>query len=609
MKHNKYTKWLTGTMMTAALAAGITACSDDHFDVSSDVLGTNTIWENIKSNQSLSEYADILQSVKYSISEEKTTPETYADLLNGDQTFTVWAPTNGTFNYNYYKGLLQTGVRDSIYKVETELIRNCMTRYANILNGKDSLKLDLFNSKAAWLNYSKGTIKSQKISTPNVGSSNGVLHIIDGAVAYQPNLYEFLATRPDLDSINSFIKKFQITEFNELLSTQGPTIDGKVTWVDSITQITNEYTSRFLRAYINNEDSNYVMVIPDNNAWNDILAKTKTYFHYKGSYKQDVNTQTAQGADTTIAGLETKFTDSELDSIINLRSKNAICENLVFNANWQYEKVPITTLKDVAAADSIVSTSGLKFKKPGTLNSSNKVDCVEADFNTIFGNKAPIELSNGYAYVVDEFTFPSSVYAPSRDLTPQSIHESNDNQCVSSNTTRTYTKDLDGVSLDSTYQFTNFVMGAKTATSHPGAYFMLPNILSCKYDIYVVIGYNTQDKLPNKFRAYLSYDTKDKRIEEEPLKNPDENAIDATGSSTYNGNYFVNKEPYYDENGKYCLTDTILVAKDFEFPVCYSGLSNAYPVLKLKSNFTTKEKNTYTREIWVNAVILKAKEW
>ncbi len=594
-------------MMTAALAAGITACSDDHFDVSSDVLATKSIWQNIQSNQNLSEYADILKSVNYSTTEEKTTPETYADLFNGEQTFTVWAPANGTFNYAYYKSLLQSGVRDSIYKVEVELIRNNMTRFANLLNGSDSLKVELFNDKAAWINYDRGTIKSQKITTPNVGSSNGVLHITSGQVAYQPNLYEFLASRPDLDSINTFIKRFQKTEFNELASTQGPTINGKVTWVDSVTYINNEYTRNFLDAHLNREDSNYVMIIPDNNAWVKTLAQTKSYFNYKKSYKQDINTQTEQGADTTIAGMETKYTDAELDSLVNLRSKNAICQNLVFNANWQYERVPITTRQEVAKADSIETTSGLKLKRPGTLNGTNKTNTIEADFSTLYGKGDPIELSNGIAYVVDEFPLPATSYAPNRDMAPIMIHESDDNQCVSSTQTRTYRSDLDGKSLSEPIQITNFVMGAKTATSHPGSFFQLKNVLSCAYDIYAVISYNTQDKLQNKFRAYISYDTPDKRIENEAMKNPSEDAIGADEKSIYNTNYFVNKAPSYDETGKYCLTDTVLLAKDFNFPVCYSGLQNAYPVLQIKSNFTTKEKSSYTREIWINAIILKPK--
>lgn len=594
-------------MMTAALAAGITACSDDHFDINSDVLSQKTIWQSIEENQNLTEYADILKSVKYSTTEEKTTPETYADVLNGEQTFTVWAPLNGTFGYDYYKGLLATGVRDSIYKVEKELIRNNMTRYARLINGKDSLKINLFNDKAAWINYTNSTIKNSNIVKANVSVSNGALHITDAPVAYQPNLYEFLASRPDISSINEFIKKFQKTEFNEFASTAGPTVDGEVTWVDSITYISNDYTNGFLQAYLNREDSNYVMVIPTNKAWDQAYAKTQKLYNYKSFYKQDVHTLTEQGADTTISGAETKFSDAELDSLANLHSKNAICQNLVYNANWQYGQIPITTLADVAKADSLRTTSGTKFKKPGTMNETNKQNCFEVDFNKIFGNQAPIELSNGYAFIVDDYTYPTSVLAPSYDLNPSICHETDDNNCVSSTSTRTYTKDLEGNPLNKQLRYTNFVMSYKNATSHPGSFFQLKNLLSCKYDIYVVIAYNTDLNMQNKFNAYISYDDESTRYENKQFINEND-AVDAKGDDLKGGKYFVNRKPYYDENGEYHMTDTIMLAKDFEFPVCYEGLNAAFPVLQIKSNFKTNEKAYYAREIWVNAIILKAKE-
>lgn len=621
MNNKKIYKWLTGSVMTAALAAGISACSDDHFDISPDAAGKLTIWQNIKSNSALSDYADILEKVYYSQTEEKTTPETYADILDGDQTFTVWAPVNDSFNYSYYKGLLETGNRDSIYKVEKELIRNNMTRYSHVITGSDSVKLDLFNDKAAWLNFDKKTIKGVAITEPNVGASNGVLHITSGAVAYQPNLYEFLATRSDLDSINTFIKGWQTIEFNENASTQGPTVDGQITWVDSITYVSNDYTTGFMNAHLEREDSSYVMIIPTNEAWRNTVEKAKKYFHFKASYRQDVHTQTEAGADTTITGVETSFTQLELDSLLNLYSKNAICQDLAFNANWQYEQIPITSINDIRAIDarkdSLVSTALTKFKKTGTLNVTNRNNTVEVDnFATMFGNAEPIEVSNGYAYIVNDFAYPITTYAPNKDLDARMYYESCDNQCnpstkqwvFESHETLTDEEGKEIASRDSTYAYDYFVMSNKTSTAHPGAFFQLPNVLSCKYDIYAVIGYNTDYNLQNKFRAYISYDNETKRVENEALKNPNEDAVDATGASLFGGNYFVNREPTVNEDLTVNYTDTICIAKDFEFPVSYMGLSQAYPLIQLKSNFTSSERNYYSREIWVNAIIMKVKE-
>ena len=607
--------------------AAATGCKDDHFDVNPDVMGAKTIWQNIQGNSQLSDYADILQSVYYSQTEEKTTPETYADFLSGDQTFTVWAPANGNFDYAYYKGLLATGNRDSIYKVEKELIRNNMTRYTHILNGQDSVKLDLYNDKAAWLNYEKGTFKGKKIITPNIAASNGVLHIMEGVAPYQPNLYEFMASRRDLDSINTFIKSYQKTEFNESASTQGPTVNGQITWVDSITNVTNEYTSYYMRAYLNREDSNYVMIIPTNTAWDDILAKTRQYYKFKQTYNQTINTQTEQGADTSYVSTTT-FTQEELDSLTNLYSKNAICQNLAFNANWQYERTPISSISDIRAldarGDSLQSTYGTKFKHTGTLNETNRTLTVEADnFAQMFGNAAPIELSNGQAYLVEQWNLPTTVFAPVIDRDASLAFENADGNCIESDIQWTYTNlsytttndegETEVIPVDSTYKYSFLQIGAKTTTSNPGAYFKIRNVLSCKYDVFAVIGYNMSDQKPNKFRAYLYWDTPKGRVtkdSEATLKNPND-ALDAKGASIKGTNYFVNSRPYANyKNGKVNieLTDTICLARDFEFPISYYEIDDAYPTLYIKSNFSSNEKEIYSRNIWVNAIILKPKD-
>ena len=105
----KFNRWLKGAFISSVVIAGLTSCADDHFDINPSVSGRNTLWENISSNEDLSEFADILQRVKYSKSEGITTVETYADLFSNNQTFTVWAPKNGSFDYEKYDALLETG--------------------------------------------------------------------------------------------------------------------------------------------------------------------------------------------------------------------------------------------------------------------------------------------------------------------------------------------------------------------------------------------------------------------------------------------------------------------------------------------------------------------
>ena len=73
----------------AFLAAGAmtTACSDwdDHYD-NNGVSGSasETIWENVKANANLSQFADLMHKAGYD------------EVINTTQTYTVWAPLNGT---------------------------------------------------------------------------------------------------------------------------------------------------------------------------------------------------------------------------------------------------------------------------------------------------------------------------------------------------------------------------------------------------------------------------------------------------------------------------------------------------------------------------------
>ena len=66
-------------------------------------------------------------------------------------------------------------------------------------------------------------------------------------------------------------------------------------------------------------------------------------------------------------------------------------------------------------------------------------------------------------------------------------------------------------------------------------------------------------------------------------------------------------------------TDTICVAKDFEFPVAYAGLGglestagqNLFPQLHIKcdAKATDVVRGLYTNQLRINAVILRSKEW
>jgi hypothetical protein len=83
--------------------------------------------------------------------------------------------------------------------------------------------------------------------------------------------------------------------------------------------------------------------------------------------------------------------------------------------------------------------------------------------------------------------------------------------------------------------------------------------------------------------------------------------FEAPADPTLEGSRFVDWT-YVDENGESRLVDSVLVAEDFMFPICYEGLSNAYVTLKLQGYFKSSEKSKYSRELRIDKIVLKAKE-
>lgn len=562
--------------MVLALALTVLSCSDDHFDINSSVADRPTLWEAISNNAELSDFADILDNVYYSKSEGSQTKVKYSELLSHDQNFTVWAPKNNDTILAKYKSMLATDP----YTVEKELVQNHIVRYSKIMNGSESEVLDLFNSKTALFDPANMQMGAKHVSDANIGCSNGILHVLDGVIEYKPNLYEYISKDTTLSELNSFLKEYEMLRFDEANSTQGPTVNGNITWVDSVVNMTNDYFS-MMDAYLNKEDSIYAMVLPNNNAWEDAIGITSKYFKYMKTYNQKVVTVNSEGDETTTP-LDKTFTDEELDSMSNLFSKSAICQNLVFNAKYQAKPFNIDKPAD---CDSLVSTNGRVFEQPQVAQ--------------IFGDAVPVELSNGYAYVVDTFAYRGiDTWAKKRDLEAEMSSNIESNvRCNMANTQCSF------VMPDTVVKYTVARAVQTTPTANPEITFKLPNIMSCKYDIYVVMAYNTNANMSTKFKATLTYHEGKRSTQSNATLKPEADDIHKGASNTY-----VNLPcPYVDDNGVTQYVDSICVAHDFEFPVAYYG-TDFYPTLKLSVNVTSKEISTYTREMWIDQIVLVAKE-
>ena len=106
--------------------------------------------------------------------------------------------------------------------------------------------------------------------------------------------------------------------------------------------------------------------------------------------------------------------------------------------------------------------------------------------------------------------------------------------------------------------------------------------------------------LPDHFRAYVNYhnakQTQD-RVQLMPIE-----GVNGTDK------LFRTKKPHVDEKGMLQFNDSVLLAQDFEFPVCYYGLSDAYVTVQLQSNISSRDRSFYTNEIIVDKIIFIPKE-
>ena len=584
----------TCSLLAILAIAALGACSDDHYEVDGVLASKGTLWENISKQAELSEFASILSSVYYSSSETTVTTQTYADLLNSDQTFTVWVPKNGTFDYPEWKKMLDSGDREQIYKVEFQLIRNCMTRYQHVLNGDKVEDVMLFNRKNGNFNCAAKTINEKSITSYNIGATNGVLHITDGNIEFLPNIYEYMSSNAKLSRLNEFIKKYEKNEFDQNASTQGPTIDGNITWVDSVTNLTNTYFY-YMGAYLNREDSTYMMIMPTDECWDNEYDKMKSYYNYIPSYIQKVITVNPSDLTTSEETFTTNYTDEELDSINDFRTCDAIARNLCFNERWQFGHNHNDMVQE-GACDSIESTSGIVFYDPYSAQ--------------LFNNVEPIRLSNGYGYLVDKYNFRlQDTWLDERLYEAERMVESYD-YCTT-NLTRVYIanpwsyvneEEMEGVTkTDTVISLNALTLEPTRSTANTSAIFKAPNTLSCKYDIVAVMVYNIDKQLPYQFRAYINYHEGGKATQTRTQLKPEE-GVNGTG------NYFQTKTPHVDEKGMLQFNDSVMIAKDFELPVCYYALDDAYVTIEIQSYMTSTQRSQFTNELIIDKIVFIPKE-
>lgn len=646
---NKTKKYI-GTMALGAVILAAPGCSDtwdDHYAGNEGgSAATETLWEQIESNPNLSRFASIAKAARYYKDEKHPMKNnangkdfTYDELLNGSQLLTVWAPENEAFTEESYNLWLEQAKTNG-YAVQQQLIANSIALWRNNISTGRVDTLRMLNGKIQIFDQSKQTMAGLPLSEVNIAASNGTLHTTKELLPFNYNLYEYMkdglnAQTNGISRFHDYVISTDTTYFNENASLEGnPDENGYPVYVDSAYQTTNtmfysthrhsitspenDLTAReSFGAYIESEDSSFVMLIPTDAAWEAAYQKLAPLYKYATQYvdNEKANRGTSQ--------MRT-MTQEELDSVTRQSIDMDIISPLCFNVNIQPNaagrKGTWTAERFVAeqgrSAEYLLNTFG------DTLRSDNSWEK-----STIFdGTK--IRMSNGYGVLASNWNIPRKLYKP--DLTVEVGYQSfyrasqnTSNQAEDSPRSFSFTNTASWCDTTGVVSHNNFYyIFGKSESANPVNEFRLvgtdgenreSDVMSGKYDIKIVLVPNYY-MTSNDSTIVLTTGERGtgKVVDGDTI--PVKHKLQATlyycnGEGADNKGYEkgVLNSDIIDYDGT--KVDTITVFEDFVFPYSYKNLSHSYPTLKLTTNTKSADRKAgYSNDFCIDQIILVSKD-
>ncbi len=442
--------------LMALLPLGFASCSDtwdDHYDERT-ASADKTLLQLIKEDGSLSDFLQVLQST-HLYNNNHRTDVTYADLLGSDQSLTVWAPKNGTFDIESLLQECTTEQGDSM--VGQHFVGNHIAH--TLFQSTKLAALDyirMHNNKYFYLENLPSCLSA------DIPASNGLLNIVDNEFPYNYNLYEGLTSMGDAAHIGWFLKKYERQELDENASIQRGIEDGKKVYSDSVMIRENILFRTFGK--INEEDSSYFAFLPSEKVWKDVMDEAAPYFYYG---EGTVN-----------------------DSISQYWKNLLLMQDLFYNANEQ-----------ASVTDSIRSTN-YSSRTPEYNVYYRPLDDGGLLSSQYVGSE--LECSNGTIYCLNSWPFTKEQLY----FRPVKVEGEREANIIES---KDCTFNYRSVRADSVSGNGYLDIVPRTSTSNWTATFEIANTLAGTYDICAVIlpktVYNafSRDVKPNKFIATLNY--------------------------------------------------------------------------------------------------------
>ena len=574
------------------------SCSDyDDYNTVPQVVGgdqagaNNTLWENISNDQQLTKFTALASKCNFS------------EALNSPQFYTVWAPVDDAFSDAEYNRLMAS---DSA-TILKQFIQQHVTNYNHPVSAAlDSTIIISLNAKHH--PFTQTSFDGFPYNTVNLASTNGVMHKINGMSEFHENLYENIDKLVDCDSLKKYIQKYDEYYLDVNASVIGPLRDGKQTYLDSVMKKRNNVIRTIMRADLEEEDSTFCMLIPNDKAWTSAYAAISPCYQYIP--KMDYMDLTKK----TLVASSLKATDAKADKAAeadtelqdSLTCRNLV-SNLVFSASNPYNK-PFFGEGTLSKEDTVVSTSGRLLKNAQTV----------LDYTL-----AVNEMSNGITRTIDSLSFNSwDSYNPVlgstrpdatmkvKKLTSHNIPLDSlaGRDSLFSKVPEMFRQWL----FPRTSRFFSYVAvdsaNIDGSTSKPEFNFALKGVRSTTYHIYVItvpaqVEEPAADVKPYYLRFYLSWtDAANKQqltvLPQGAAKDLEMTTDEGTDSK---------KLTCIGDPGKVNVFDL----GEFTFPACYYGL-DAYPSLMMmhtKSFTSSANRKKYDQQMRVAGVYLVPKEY
>ena len=401
---------------------------DEHYN--RDVVGKSDIglFDYIASQEDLSYFAEMLFITGYD------------SVLNAGQVYTVWAPTNDALSTVFFFNIDDMKL----------FVENHICWFSKPVRDADDQIITTLNNKR--LLFTKGAdgflYDNRHIAKSDIALRNGIVHVLDGYVPYRLNLWEYLLQAEGFESLQAYVNSLFEYELDGEAS-----FDGNGILIDSVMKVTNPILT--LLGGLNLEDSTYTMIMPNENAWNEGLELTKSYF----------KTLEEDGG----------------EEVQEANAKWTMVKDLIYRERL---KVPY--------ADTVVySTYGTNMGSPDSL----------------FFDKTYEELSNGYAYTATHYPF-KAIPTWHKEIRIEA-EDNQGNTRIPNNYTLVNTSSV-GTNVEASGKsFVTAIPKTMNRISQLFIRFPIPNTLSAKYNIYAVFipssVIDKNDKRPYKVSFALTY--------------------------------------------------------------------------------------------------------